>query len=157
MLLSGICCLVSVGRPFWREDGSTICSVITLWSKVEVTLRLTVCQSVCLGVEHPCGTYEQTLLPVGMLLSGSCCLVSVGRPFWREDWIYNLQCNHSMVEGRSYFTIDRQSVSQYVLLSSTLVRLATKYYTSKSCCLGFAVLFLWGALSDERTGLQFKV
>jgi hypothetical protein len=28
-----ICGLVSVGRPFWREDGSAICSVIIQWSE----------------------------------------------------------------------------------------------------------------------------
>jgi hypothetical protein len=49
MLLSEICGLLSVGIPLWREDGS----------KVEVTLRLTVSQSVCLGIEHPCGTCDQ--------------------------------------------------------------------------------------------------
>jgi hypothetical protein len=48
--------------------------------KVEVTLRLTVSKSVCLGSEHPCGTCDQILLPVGMLLSEICGLVSVGRP-----------------------------------------------------------------------------
>jgi hypothetical protein len=41
-------------------------------------------QSVCLGIEHPCGTCNQILLPVGMLLSEICGLVSVGRPLWRE-------------------------------------------------------------------------
>jgi hypothetical protein len=35
----------------------------------EVNLRLTVSQSVCLGIEHPCGTCDLILLPVGMLLS----------------------------------------------------------------------------------------
>jgi hypothetical protein len=35
---------------------------------------------------------------------------------------------------------------------------ATRYYSlSEGCCLKVAVLFLWGALSDERTGLQFAV
>jgi hypothetical protein len=48
--------------------------------KVKVTLRLMVSQSVCLGIEHPCGTCDQILLPVGMLLSEICSLVSVGRP-----------------------------------------------------------------------------
>jgi hypothetical protein len=47
----------------------------------EVTLRLTVSQSVCLGIEHPCGTCDHILLPVGMLLSEICGLVSVGRSF----------------------------------------------------------------------------
>jgi hypothetical protein len=51
-----------------------------------------------------------------------------------------------------------QSVSQYVLVSNTLVGLATRYYfLSECCCLKFAVLFLWGALSDERTVPQFAV
>jgi hypothetical protein len=51
--------------------------------EVEVTLRLTVSQSasqsVCLGIEHPCGTCDQILFPVGMLLSEICGLVSMGR------------------------------------------------------------------------------
>jgi hypothetical protein len=52
----------------------------------------------------------------------------------------------------------RLTVSQYVLVSSTLVGLATRYYfLSGYCCLKFAVLYLLGALSDERTGLQFAV
>jgi hypothetical protein len=52
----------------------------------------------------------------------------------------------------------RLTVSQCVLVSSTLEGLATGYYfLSECCCLKFAVLYLWGALSDERTGLQFAV
>jgi hypothetical protein len=39
-----------------------------------------VSRSVCLGIEHLCGTCDQILLPVGMLLSEICGLVSVGRP-----------------------------------------------------------------------------
>jgi hypothetical protein len=50
------------------------------------------------------------------------------------------------------------TVSQYVLVSSTLEGLATRYYfLSECCCLKFVVLFLWSALSDERTGVQFAV
>jgi hypothetical protein len=45
----------------------------------------TVSRSVCLGIEHPCGTCDQILLPVGMLLSEICGLSSVARPLWRED------------------------------------------------------------------------
>jgi hypothetical protein len=42
--------------------------------------------------------------------------------------------------------------------SRTLVGLATRYYfLSECCCLKFAVFFLWGAHSDEKTGLQFAV
>jgi hypothetical protein len=49
-------------------------------AEVEVTLRLTVSEAVCLGIEHSCGTCDHILLPVGMLLSQICGLVSVGRP-----------------------------------------------------------------------------
>jgi hypothetical protein len=50
------------------------------------------------------------------------------------------------------------TVSQYVLVSSTLVGVATRcYFLSEGCCLKFAVLLLLGVLSDERTGLQFAV
>jgi hypothetical protein len=69
-------------------------------------------------------------------------------------WIESDQIHDS----QSYFTTHSESVSQYVLVSSILVGLATRYYfLSECCCLKFAVLFLWGALSDERTGLQFAV
>jgi hypothetical protein len=44
----------------------------------EVTLRLTVSQSVCLGIEHACGSCDQILLLVGIFLSEICGLVSVG-------------------------------------------------------------------------------
>jgi hypothetical protein len=54
-------------------------------SRFEVTLRLTGSQSLCLGVEHPFGICDQILLPVGMLLSELCGLVSVERSLWRED------------------------------------------------------------------------
>jgi hypothetical protein len=53
--------------------------------RFEVTLRLTVSQSVCLGIEYSRGTCDQILFPVGMLLSEICSLISVGRPLWRED------------------------------------------------------------------------
>jgi hypothetical protein len=53
-----------------------------------------VSQSTCLGIEHPCGTCDQILLPVGMLLEVEVKLL--------YDW---------------------RSVSQYVLVSSTLVEM----------------------------------
>jgi hypothetical protein len=42
------------------------------WCEVKATLRLTVSQSVYLGIEHPCGTCDHILLPVGVLLSEIC-------------------------------------------------------------------------------------
>jgi hypothetical protein len=47
--------------------------------------------------------------------------------------------------------------SQWVSLGvEPTLELVTRYYfLSERYCLKVAVLFLWGALSDERTGLQF--
>jgi hypothetical protein len=48
--------------------------------EVEVTSRLTV----CLAIEQHCGTCDQILFDVGMLLSKICDLVSTRRPIWPE-------------------------------------------------------------------------
>jgi hypothetical protein len=48
---------------------------------------------------------------------------------------------------------DRRSVGQSALERSTHLGLTTGYYSYYS--LTITVLFLWGALSDERTGLSF--
>jgi hypothetical protein len=70
--------------------------------------------------------------------------------------VYDLQWIRRYANIRSYFTTDSQSVSQYVLVSSTLVGLPTRYnFLPEYCCLKFAVLYLLGALSYERTSLQF--
>jgi hypothetical protein len=50
--------------------------------EIEFALRLSVGQSLCLGIDLPCGTFD---LPVGRLLSEIYGPVSVGRPLWRED------------------------------------------------------------------------
>jgi hypothetical protein len=68
-----------------QYDIKSVTFHIQIRSEVKVTLELTVSQSVCLGIEYPCGTCDQILFPVGMLLSEICGLVSVGCPLWRED------------------------------------------------------------------------
>jgi hypothetical protein len=48
-----------------------------------------------------------------------------------------------------------QSVCQGI---EPILGLVTRYYfLSKGCCLKVAVLSLWGALSDERSGLSFDL
>jgi hypothetical protein len=123
------------------------------------------------------GTCDQILLPVGMLLSEICLgsrrskllydWRSVSQSvsmFWYRAPLWDFRrditsCRNVAVwKSKSKLLYDWRSVSQYVLVSSTLLGLATRYYfLSECCCLKFAVLFLWGALSDERTGLQFAV
>jgi hypothetical protein len=74
-------------------------------------------------------------------------------------WNVGRSLNYPALQFRSSKLLyNLQSVSQYVLVSSTLVGLATRYYFLSVCfCLKFAVLYLWGTLSGERTGLQFAV
>jgi hypothetical protein len=68
-----------------------------------------------------------------------------------------LRLNYLLLVVEAKVTL-RLTVNQSVLVSSTLVGLATRYYFLLECCyLKFAVLFPWGALSDERTDLQFTV
>jgi hypothetical protein len=90
-------------------------TVIRLSARVRVTLRLTVNQSVCLGVEPTLWTFEQILLPFQEFGSGICCPISVGRPLWREagSVLCKPQSSHMSVgEVRwGYFTTDGQSVS----------------------------------------------
>jgi hypothetical protein len=54
-------------------------------------------RSVGIGSEYPCGTCDQILLPVGMLLSEICGLVSVRRPLWREE----VKSSYIMTDGQS--------------------------------------------------------
>jgi hypothetical protein len=62
---------------------------------------------------------------------------------WSSNSLISLQ-----FKSKSELLYDWRSVSQHVLVWSTLVGLAIRYYfLSECCCLKFAVLFLWGALS----------
>jgi hypothetical protein len=67
--------LPGTGRPSYASD-------ILVF---KVTLRLTVGQSVSMSRCRPhSGTCEQILLSSQRLMSESCCLVSAGRPLWRD-------------------------------------------------------------------------
>jgi hypothetical protein len=59
------------------------CPGHTTWSE-SVTLRLTVTQSVYLGVEPTLWAFDQILLRFQVFGSEICCPVFVGRPLWRE-------------------------------------------------------------------------
>jgi hypothetical protein len=101
------------GQPYdyirtWNVNDIDLTSDWTI--EIEVTSRLMISQSVCLGIEHPCGTCDQILLvqcrsyfttdsqSVSMswrrahlgtcdqilILSEFSCVIFVGRPLWRE-------------------------------------------------------------------------
>jgi hypothetical protein len=64
----------------------------------------------------------------------------------------------SRIRSRSHITTDGQSLSQSVCLGlEPTLGLVTRYYFLFEGFLKFAVLSLWGALSDEKSGLQFSV
>jgi hypothetical protein len=80
-------------------------------------------------------------------MSEFCCLKFAVLYLWGA--LYDERMGGGGKGGGGYFA----TVSQYVLLSSTLVELDTRcYFLSECCCLKFAVLYLWGALYDERMG-----
>jgi hypothetical protein len=91
-LLSVSCGLASVGRPLWREE--RVCSLQCNHSASESRRRSqsqvttdgrSVSQSVSmLRCRAHSGTCNQIFISVRRLMSKICCLVSVGRPLWRE-------------------------------------------------------------------------
>jgi hypothetical protein len=98
-----VCCLHSRSRSYCMTDS----------------------QSVCLGVEHPCGTCDQILLSVGMLLCEICLLVSVECPLWREDgsaicsaitqWSESLRArNHTLLSHLRLPQLGRQDSRIYI-------------------------------------------
>jgi hypothetical protein len=64
-----------------------------------------------------------------------------------------MSLSNSKSKPKSKICYDRRSVGQAVLVSSTHLALTTTFYY----CRTVAGLLMWGALSDERTGLPFTV
>jgi hypothetical protein len=83
--------------------------IYTRWG--EVTSQLTVSQSVCLGIEHPCATCVQILLPVGMLFKFT--ILFLWGALSDERTGLQLQCNHPMVRvaqnPQPYFTASSET------------------------------------------------
>jgi hypothetical protein len=94
-LTSGVCLTLTLTLGFvsmltllkWalRVAWHSACILVRECDEVRWGYFTTDGQSVCLGIEHPCGTCDQILLPVWMLLYEIWGLVSVRRPLWRED------------------------------------------------------------------------
>jgi hypothetical protein len=126
--------------------------------KVEVTLWLTVSQSVCLGVGHPFGAHDQILL-FPFFCRKIALLFVLGRPLWREDgsvicsaiyqWSESRRThNHTLLPHlrlhwglRSRY--DWRSVSQYVLTSSPAWDLRPDINSVRFCCVVFVGRPLW--------------
>jgi hypothetical protein len=116
-------------------------------------------QSVCLGIEHPCGTCDR------YYFMSECCLKFAVLCLWGalsdektdlEFAVYSLKGSiraEPVSQSQSYFTTD----SQYVLVSGTPLGPMTRFYFFLLSCWKIALLSSWCALSDVRTGLLFVV
>jgi hypothetical protein len=74
----------------------------------------------------------------------------------------NFQQLQPLILLNNYYSVEVEVTLQLTVIQSVCLRvehnleLVTRYYfLSEGCFLKVVVLFLWGALSDERTVLQF--
>jgi hypothetical protein len=106
--------------------------------KVEVTLRLTVSQSACGGVEPTLG-----LVTRYYFLSESC-VVSVGRPLWRE--VESITCHSQSIVIYQYshqgFTFHARYNITYIFVYLYTVYIRVYVYTMCVCVLFLLLLLM---------------
>jgi hypothetical protein len=105
-------------------------------------------QSVCLSWRRaPAGAHDQIILLVWKLLSCPC-----GAPFLTRGRVCRLSVMVGSIQSQSqsYVTTDGQSTSLSWNKAPIWGLRPDLCY-----CQTFAGLFMWGALSDERTGMSF--
>jgi hypothetical protein len=133
LLLFDSCGLVFVGRPLWREDGSVICTCC--WPLPA--------QSFSGPSSRPYFTLSNMRLSFSSPPTTRRVTVEVFDPASTRVYWLN--------QSQSHIATDSQSVSKSWCRtpSGTHDQIFSYYY------LTVTVLFLWGALSDERTSLSF--
>jgi hypothetical protein len=160
-------CLRRCSRCYWSAvdcDGRATCS----WSRLTAlllrrllgVLLFTEARLMGRAVQWSPMKPESELIRLVPLKSSPTCSYR-----WLHCEFQNVPCEHANCTAwlqladwfkssswlESKLLYDWQSVSHYVLASST------RYYFPSECyCLKFAVLY-WGALSVDRSGLQFAV
>jgi hypothetical protein len=117
--------------PILRVDANAIAKTTFVKCQYHVVsqrviLPPTFSRPTCPGV-RPTGTRDQLFFPFSLKLSlDRCRCVNLGRPLWREVGSVTYSCCWASPSQRSSKLLyDWRSVSQYGLVSSTLVGLAT--------------------------------
>jgi hypothetical protein len=114
----------------------------TVRVRVRVILQPTVSRPVCLGISTHLGLKTRSLI-----LSDGCRLVDVGRSLWREDG--------SQVKVKVML---RPTVNRPICLGIKHPSGAyDQIFITVNYCQTIACSLMWGAFSDERAGLSFKM
>jgi hypothetical protein len=127
--LSECCCLVSVGRPLWREDGFAICSLITQWTESGRTRNHTSLSPLRLPQPGRPGSciyilQEQggPVIPpgTGFPLHRLLWLAALRRKYYNPPriYIYIYPSGTGWSSPKSKSRYNRQPVNQYVLVPS---------------------------------------
>jgi hypothetical protein len=88
--LSESCCLFSLGRPLWREDGSADCSAITQWYESHRTRNHTLLSHLRLTDTRTCSIDPVVFGSTGGRLLLESSSVRSSHSIWCPPWVLNV-------------------------------------------------------------------
>jgi hypothetical protein len=164
LLLSDSCGFVDVERPLWRKDGTGLSFTIAAGPRRRSHSRVLVPRD-----SWPYFTVSDSKIPQpGGLGTRIYIPPDQGGPLYPQAQgslfvvSYNSQCYGGGIRNRSHtgeLTIQSQSYVTTDDQSPSLSWNKVPFWSLRPnlyYCLAVAGLLMWGALSDERTGLSFS-
>jgi hypothetical protein len=145
--------------PHGRSSWLALASHLTNWeskSKSKLCYDRRFSRPVCLGVKHPSGAYDQIFITVRQLQACWCGALSLTR-----GRVCRLQL--LLVFASAVILVSEFKVKVKVVLRPTVQSASPSWCQAPIWglrpdhyyCHTVAGLLMWGALSDERTGLSF--